>query len=197
MEESPVVARVLGTEDATPLEFWVGVQPDQYLQLDDVVVLDRVAARRRDRCASPASSPRSGPATRAPASTPTCSSSPTACCPAEISRGRRRCMTTRVEPEIFVPPLPGARGAPGRRATSATQALFFDQMDAQAARSGSAATASRCTLNLEFLDGTRGAHVNISRHLRRGDQDDLRHLPALRPVPLGRARRRGASTPRR
>ena len=41
MDESPVVARVLGTEDATPLEFWVGVQPDAFLQLDDVVALDR------------------------------------------------------------------------------------------------------------------------------------------------------------
>ena len=41
MDESPVVARVLGTEDSTPLEFWVGVQPDAFLQLDDVVALDR------------------------------------------------------------------------------------------------------------------------------------------------------------
>ncbi len=32
------VGRVLGTEDATPLAFWVAVAPEQYLQLDDVVV---------------------------------------------------------------------------------------------------------------------------------------------------------------
>src|SRR5262249_51991961 len=36
------VGRVIGTEDATPLEFWVGVQEGSYLQLDDVVALDRV-----------------------------------------------------------------------------------------------------------------------------------------------------------
>ena len=40
MEQSPVVGRVLGTEDATPLEFWVARRArTQYLQLDDVVVL--------------------------------------------------------------------------------------------------------------------------------------------------------------
>ncbi|NIV56254.1 MAG: hypothetical protein GWN48_12090, partial [Actinobacteria bacterium] len=40
-DEGPVVGRVIGTEDATPLEFWVGVAPDQFLQLDDVVALER------------------------------------------------------------------------------------------------------------------------------------------------------------
>jgi hypothetical protein len=35
-----MVGRVLGTLDATPLEFWVAISPDQYLQLDDVVALD-------------------------------------------------------------------------------------------------------------------------------------------------------------
>ena len=38
----PVVGRVIGTEDATPLEFWVAVAPDAYLQLDDVVALERI-----------------------------------------------------------------------------------------------------------------------------------------------------------
>ncbi len=37
-----VVGRVIGTEDATPLEFWVGVGEGAYLQLDDVVALDRM-----------------------------------------------------------------------------------------------------------------------------------------------------------
>ena len=31
---------VLGTEDSTPLAFWVGVAPDAYLQLDDAVIVD-------------------------------------------------------------------------------------------------------------------------------------------------------------
>ena len=37
-----MVGRVLGTVDATPLEFWVGVAEDEYLELDDVVALERV-----------------------------------------------------------------------------------------------------------------------------------------------------------
>ena len=40
--EVEVVGRVLGTDDATPLEFWVAVAPGHHLQLDDVVALDRV-----------------------------------------------------------------------------------------------------------------------------------------------------------
>ena len=36
-----VVGRVVGTEDSTPLSFWVALEPEQYLQLDDVVVCER------------------------------------------------------------------------------------------------------------------------------------------------------------
>src|SRR5450755_2128077 len=35
----PRVGRVLGTEDSTPLEFWVGIEEETYLQLDDVVMV--------------------------------------------------------------------------------------------------------------------------------------------------------------
>ena len=42
------VGRVLGTEDATPLEFWVAVDESQYLQLDDVVVCERVVPGREE-----------------------------------------------------------------------------------------------------------------------------------------------------
>src|SRR6201986_1795007 len=38
--QSPV-GRVLGTADATPLQFWVAVAPGEYLQLADVVVTTR------------------------------------------------------------------------------------------------------------------------------------------------------------
>ena len=34
------VGRVLGTVDATPLQFWVAVTPGGYLQLDDVVMVE-------------------------------------------------------------------------------------------------------------------------------------------------------------
>ena len=38
---STIAGRVIGTEDATPLEFWVAVAEGQFLQLDDVVALER------------------------------------------------------------------------------------------------------------------------------------------------------------
>jgi hypothetical protein len=43
---SEPVGMILGTEDATPLTFWVGVSPDAYLQLDDAVIVEtRVPGR--------------------------------------------------------------------------------------------------------------------------------------------------------
>jgi hypothetical protein len=39
--ESPIAGRVIGTEDSTPLEFWVAIADGQFLQLDDVVALER------------------------------------------------------------------------------------------------------------------------------------------------------------
>jgi DNA helicase HerA-like ATPase len=68
--------------------------------------------------------------------------------------------TTRVEPEIYVPPEPGAavRRASGEERDGA---LYFDQMEKRIpigfGRDGEA-----LYVNAEFLDGTRGAHVSIS-----------------------------------
>ena len=39
IDPRPVVGRVIGIDDATPLEFWVAVDPAHTLQLDDVVAL--------------------------------------------------------------------------------------------------------------------------------------------------------------
>ena len=38
---SPPIGRVIGTDPATPLEFWVAVSEGCFLQLDDVLVLER------------------------------------------------------------------------------------------------------------------------------------------------------------
>src|SRR3954471_10852814 len=43
-----LVGRVIGTDDATPLEFWVAVAPGQFLQLDDVVALERAGLPDRE-----------------------------------------------------------------------------------------------------------------------------------------------------
>src|SRR5204862_3309458 len=68
--------------------------------------------------------------------------------------------TTRVEPEIYVPPRPGevVRRA---RGTERAQALYFDRMDAKVPV-GRGRDGAPIYVNLDFLDGTRGAHVSIS-----------------------------------
>jgi DNA helicase HerA-like ATPase len=154
-----LVARVIGTEDATPLSFWVAVAPEQYLQLDDVVVCERrvpgleqpvrlsgvvTQVRARQEGAHFDSDVFLIADGRLPAETVEA---------AQIS-------TTRFDPEIFVPPVPGEAV---RRATGDERdvALFFDQMNAKLPI-GIGRDGLGMFLNLEFLDGTRGAHVNIS-----------------------------------
>ena len=152
------VGRVLGTLDAMPLEFWVAVEEGQYLQLDDVVevatplpdgteirlfgVVDLVRARHEGaRFDSDVFLVERG------------------VLPASVAHAAH-VKVTRVEPEIFVPPRPGqaVRRATGLRRD---QALFFDGMERKVpiglSRDGEPVFA-----NLDFLDGSRGAHVNIS-----------------------------------
>ena len=108
--------------------------------------------------------------------------------PAEVSEAAQ-VLATRFEPEVFVPPLPGT---PVRRAAGAErdEALFFDGMERRLP-AGLSRDDEPLYLDLDFLDGTRGAHVNISGHLRRGHEDQLRDVPPLLPVRVRRARRRG------
>ena len=159
-ESSPIAGRVLGTEDATPLEFWVAVQPGQFLQLDDGVALERVlpngetvriygivtqvrARHEGARFDSDVFLIQDG------------------VLPAEVSQAAR-VVATRFEPEVFVPPLPGEAV---RRATGheREEALFFDGMSPdKRLAAGMTRDEEPVYVNLEFIDGTRGAHINIS-----------------------------------
>jgi DNA helicase HerA-like ATPase len=152
------VGRVAGTEDSTPLQFAVALDEDAYLQLDDVVVTLRhipglgpiltsgvvTQVRARHEGASFGSDVFLISDGVLPARVQEI---------AEVS-------TTRVEPEVYVPPRPGEVV---RRATGAerAQALYFDQM-ASRLPVGSGRDGAPIYVNMEFLDGTRGAHVSIS-----------------------------------
>jgi hypothetical protein len=158
--EASIAGRVIGTEDATPLEFWVAVSEGHFLQLDDVVALERplpngdtvrifgivVQVRARHEGArfdSDVFLIEKG------------------VLPAQVSQAAK-VVATRFEPEVFVPPLPGQEV---RRAVGAEreQALFFDGMDENKRLvAGLTRDDEPVFLNLEFIDGTRGAHVNIS-----------------------------------
>ena len=153
------VGRVLGTDDATPLEFWVALAPEQYLQLDDVVVCER-AVPGRD-----ATVRLSGVVTQVRARHEGARFDSDVfliedgVLPAERIEAAQ-IMTTRVEPEVYVPPLPGS---PARRATGEERelALYFDQMTKRLPI-GLGRDGQPLYANLEFVDGSRGAHVNIS-----------------------------------
>jgi uncharacterized protein len=158
MSEQQPVGRIIGTEDATPLEFWVGVEEGQYLQLDDVVALERtlpaggtvhiygmveqVRARHEGaRFDSDVFLIEDG------------------VLPAEVSEAAK-VVATRFEPETFVPPRPG-QAVLRAVGEDRDKALFFDRMTDRVPV-GLSRAGEPIFANLEFLDGTRGAHVNIS-----------------------------------
>ncbi|TDD45852.1 ATP-binding protein [Nonomuraea terrae] len=152
------VGRVLGTQAASPLSFWVGLEPGKVVQLDDVVVT------RRDV-------PGYGPVLVAGVVTTVEARHEGAAYDSDvflIADGAlpaavvevAEVRVTRVEPEVFVPPLPGAKvylaGSDDR-----DQALYFDVMDRRIPL-GMGRDGQPLYVNFDFLDGTRGAHVSIS-----------------------------------
>ena len=69
--------------------------------------------------------------------------------------------TTRVEPECYIPPRPAHPGRPGLRARAGPGAVLRPD-GRPSCRSASGRDGEPIYVNLEFLDGTRGAHVSIS-----------------------------------
>jgi DNA helicase HerA-like ATPase len=154
----PPVGRVVGTEDSTPLQFSVALADDAYLQLDDVVVTVRAVPGRE-----PVSTAGIVTEVRARHEGATFGSDvfliADGVLPAQVQE-IAEITTTRVDPEVYVPPRPGAfafRATGDERA----RALYFDQMEHKVA-AGLGRDGDPIYLNLEFLDGTRGGHVSIS-----------------------------------
>ena len=152
------VGLVAGTEDSTPLQFAVALDEDSYLQLDDVVVTLRHV-------------PGVGPVLTSGIVTQVRARHEGASFGSDVflisdgvlparSQEIAEVSTTRVEPEIYVPPRPGevVRRATGQERA---QALYFDQMTYRVPV-GRGRDGLPIYVNMEFLDGTRGAHVSIS-----------------------------------
>lgn len=152
------VGQVVGTEDSTPLKFRVAIYPESYLQLDDVVATVRDIPGR-------------GLVTTSGIVTEVTSRHEGATfgsdvflisdgvLPARVQEVAE-VTTTRVEPEFYVPPRPGSVA---RRATGAerAEALYFDQMERKIAV-GAGRDGETVFVDLDFIDGSRGAHVSIS-----------------------------------
>lgn len=155
---SSVVGLVLGSQDATPLEFWVGVREGERLQLDDLVVtrttlsdgetvtfygIVDIVRKRFEGSQFDTDAFRVADGTL----------------PADISYAAH-VQVTRVEPEYFVPPTPGD-SVQVVRDEEFRRALYFDRMERSVAI-GLTRTGEAVHANLEFLDGSRGAHASIS-----------------------------------
>jgi hypothetical protein len=183
--DDQIVGRVLGTEDSTPLEFWVGIEDGAYLQLDDVVmvrtqvpgagslrvsgIVDMVRAHHEgSRFDTDVFLAHEG------------------LLPLETARAAH-VVSTRFEPELYVPPQPGdavVRVIGNER----DEALYFDTMDERLV-AGVARDSLPVFVDLSFLDGRRACE-----HLRRlghRDEDHLRELSALRALSQRRPRQRG------
>jgi DNA helicase HerA-like ATPase len=155
---SEAVGRVLGTADATPLTFWVAVAPGAYLQLDDVVTTERELPGQ-----PPVTIAGVVTAVRARHEGAQFDSDVFAIAegtlPAQVQEAAE-ITTTRVQPEVYVPPSPGAIVRRARDEARAS-ALYFDRMQRQVPM-GFGRDGAPVYLNADFLDGSRGAHVSIS-----------------------------------
>src|SRR4029434_10006151 len=158
VDDSSPVGRVLGTADATPLQFWTAVTPGGYLQLDDVVVTRRELPGREPVTIS-------GVVTQVRARHEGAQfdsdvfAIADGTLPAQVQEAAE-VTTTRVQPEVYVPPSPGAlvHRAEGEARASA---LYFDRMQ-RPVPMGFGRDRVPVYLNADFLDGSRGAHVSIS-----------------------------------
>ena len=152
------VGRVQGLLDSTPLLWHVAVQNGSYLQLDDIVVTVRDVPGRglvtTSGIVTEVSARHEGASFGSDVFLISDGVLPAAVQEvAEVT-------TTRVEPEFYVPPRPGEivrRAAGDERA----QALYFDRMDRKVAV-GAGRDGAIVYVNMDFIDGSRGAHVSIS-----------------------------------
>lgn len=157
-QESRPVGVVLGTEPSTPLKWWIAIRPDAYVQLDDVVLVQThvpgVGKVRLSGVVSMVRSQHEGSRFESDVFL-----SEEGVLPLQVASSAQ-VVTTRVEPEIWVPPSPGdevVRVRGGER----DEALHFDAME-KTLVAGQSRDQLPVYLDLSFLDGQRGAHVNIS-----------------------------------
>ena len=147
---------VLGSREATPLEFWIGIQ-DGLVRLDDVVwveadhggltvryygMVDRVHKLLEG--------------TQYDSDTFLAAGN---LIPTNLAYVAH-VTVTRLEPEEYLPPDPGSPVYPAR-AGSLKAALYYDRMD-ELLPVGIMKNGEPAYVNLAFLDGRQGGHVNVS-----------------------------------
>jgi hypothetical protein len=153
-----VVGVVLGSRDSAPLDFWIGVEEGKMVQLDDLVVLETETpdggALKYYGIVDQVTKRFEGNAFDTDAFHVADHS-----LPVEVSYAAH-VQVTRLDPEVFVPPHPGTP-AQVVHGEAYQKALYFDRMDRKVPI-GLTRAGEPIYANLEFLDGTRGAHASIS-----------------------------------
>ena len=151
---------VLGTEHATPLAFWFAVGEGTKVQLDDIVFIevpDPSDAHDTVRFYGVVDEVRrSFEGVQFEGDTELVVQG---LMPANVTYAAH-VLVTRVEPEDFIPPGPGD-GVFLAQGEALEKALYLDNMEtplpAGVLRNGEAGY-----LNYDFINGTKGAHINIS-----------------------------------
>ncbi len=151
------MGRVIGTQDATPLEFWVLLENGEMVQMDEAVVVethspvgplklfgivDVIRAKHQGSIFdSDVVEAERG-------------------LPVELSVAAH-VNVTRLAPDYYYPPMPGN---PVRVVTGEEykQALFMDKMGHKFPLGLSLSRKEIVYGNLDFLNGRKGAHINIS-----------------------------------
>ncbi len=148
---------VLGTKPISPLEFWIGVEEGQVVQLDDVLYVESEVGGKRVKYYGVVNEVQKfleGAELVYDAHL--------------VSKGVipvniayvAKVVVTRIEPEVYAPPSPGdavymAKGKEFERA------LYYDQMK-EKIPAGVDRNGNVVYINYDFINGVEGAHVSIS-----------------------------------
>ncbi len=151
------MGRVIGTQDATPLEFWVWLEEGEPIQVDDAIVVET------DSPNGPLKLFGMVDIVRARHQGSTFDSDVVEAergLPVELSIAAH-VKVTRLIPEYYYPPMPGdpVRTVEGEEFA---QALFMDKMERKFPIGLSLSRKEVVYGNLDFLNGRKGAHMNIS-----------------------------------
>ena len=151
------MGRVIGTQDATPLEFWVWLEEGESVQVDDAVVVETESPNGSLKLYGMVDIVRS----RHQGSTfDSDVVEAERGLPVELSIAAH-VKVTRLMPEYYYPPMPGDTV---RVVTDDefAEALFMDKMERKFPIGLSLSGKEVVYGNLDFLNGRKGAHMNIS-----------------------------------
>jgi DNA helicase HerA-like ATPase len=154
-----MVGRVIGVDPATTGQYRVLLEPDNYLQLDDLVVVRTQVPKAGEVAIFSLVTEVAGRFEGARFESDTELIAKEGSLPAELARSATT-QTIRVFPEIWVAPDPGE---PVFRvaADSRDQALYADEMGRRLPV-GFARDGQPLWVDLDFFDGRKGGHVSIS-----------------------------------